>query len=85
MNTVMQHDWMGYRSNVCKPELQQWENDWTVSAVTDGIVNLPGDEADSSLSESGRSTNEDKSEYDDSNDSDLAQLLPNELSGHRVA
>jgi hypothetical protein len=53
-----------------------------VSDVFDEIVISLGDETDSSSSES--DTSEDKSESDDGNDSDLAQPLPSESSGHRV-
>jgi hypothetical protein len=69
--------------DVRKLELQYWEHDGMLSIVIDEIVSSLGDETDSSSSE--RDTSEDKSKSDDGSDSDLAQLLPTELFGHRMA
>jgi hypothetical protein len=80
--TVTKQDWVGYCSHVRKLKLQHWEKDGIVSVVIDEIVISLGDETDSSLSES--DTSEDRSESDDGNDSDLAQPLPSEPSGHPV-
>jgi hypothetical protein len=80
--TVTIQYWIGYCSHVRKLELQYWEKDEIVSDVIDEIVIWLGDETDSSSSEN--DTNEDKSETDDGNDSDLAQPLPTDTSGHCV-
>jgi hypothetical protein len=48
----MKQDWMEYCSHVRKLELQCWEKDGIVSDVIDKIVISPGDETDSSSSES---------------------------------